>query len=85
MAYAYGESTLNRRGAFCSRGIDLMVDYFLRRGHGRVFAVVPQSKRELGQAMEGRILERLHSRGNLVFTPSRRLTPQQSYSMYDDR
>ncbi len=83
VAMAHGDS-LQRRGCFSSRGIDLVVDYFLRRGHREVFAVVPQSRREVGMAQDVHILERLHKRGNLVFTPSRRLQTQ-SYTMYDDR
>ncbi len=84
VAFAHGRSC-GRPHEFSSRGIDLVVDYFLRRGHTEVFAVVPQWRREAGQAKDKHILERLEREGRLVFTPSRRLNHARSYTMYDDR
>ena len=68
---------------FSSCGIDIMVDYFKRRGHEvRVF--IPQFRMKCEQADDQHLLEKLKKQGVLSYTPSRTLNGVHINS-YDDR
>ena len=87
VAFAHGEwlDGSNERPIFSSRGIDICVDYFKRRGHEDVVAIVPQFRQKAGQAREQHILHKLHKSKNLIFTPSRDLPDGTRIQAYDDR
>ncbi len=71
---------------FSVRGIDLVADYFLKRGHRTVFAVLPQWRRGVGQTDDPALLDRLERKGLVQYSPSRNLGPGgPNYISYDDR
>ncbi|XP_043272706.1 probable ribonuclease ZC3H12C isoform X2 [Venturia canescens] len=65
--------------AFSEKGLQIVIDYFKERGHV-VTAFLPQSMRSKSRAL----LEKLHTNGNLVFTPSRKIGGK-NITPYDDR
>ncbi len=74
---------------FSCRGIEICINYFLKRGHKEITAFVPQwrTRENTGAGHETRdrhLLDELNKRGHLVFTPSRRV-PGKSIVCYDDR
>lgn len=82
VAMSYG-----RNLQFDCRGIQIVVDYFLKRGHLKVYAFVPQFRRERNRADPTKnleILDEMVSNGNITFTPSRRIRTRRIVS-YDDR
>ncbi|XP_041375081.1 NEDD4-binding protein 1-like [Gigantopelta aegis] len=72
---------------FSCRGIEICVNYFLARGH-KVTTFVPQWRKYRpsfsNTIVDQAVLDRLHSNGNLVFTPSRRIQGK-TIASYDDR
>ncbi len=74
---------------FSCRGIELCVDYFLKRGHTQITAFVPQwrSRTNLAPGYEvydQHILEELREKGFLTYTPCRRV-PGKNIVCYDDK
>lgn len=70
---------------FSCRGIELCVDYFVRRGHTEVIVFVPQTKSRAGCDIKDQsILDKLYETGKLVWTPARRY-PGKTIVCYDDR
>lgn len=72
---------------FDCNGIKIVVDYFLKRGHEKVFAFVPQFRKEKNRTeptIGQEILTNLEQRGHVKFTPSRRIGTKRIVS-YDDR
>lgn len=82
VAFAHSQSSGNHY--FSSRGIDICVEYFKRRGHPEVIAFIPQHRMKHGQSVDRHLLEKLKKTGNLACTPSRSLQTQ-SIASYDDR
>ena len=72
---------------FSCKGIQLVVDYFVARGH-EVVVFVPQWRRSPNNYntpfRDLDILETLFSKGRLAFTPSRKVG-RKVISSYDDR
>lgn len=64
VAMAHGDVTRGR-GNFSPRGIDMVVEFFKRRGHGEIKAFVPQHRLKAGQSMDRHILEKLNNQGYL--------------------
>ncbi|XP_071451485.1 NEDD4-binding protein 1-like [Hetaerina americana] len=69
---------------FSVRGLCICVEYFLRRGHDKVVAVVPLHQRSKVSPHDRDVLEALKDDGHLVFTPSRYID-NRLISSYDDR
>ncbi|KAK3086023.1 hypothetical protein FSP39_012303 [Pinctada imbricata] len=73
---------------FSCKGIKIVIDYFLNRGHKHVTAFVPEwrkySPRPDTPIKDQDILTELKEDGHLVFTPSRRINGRLITS-YDDR
>lgn len=70
------------------KGIKIAVDYFVSRGHKKVFALVPQWRRRMGVGniiTNQELLEKLHEDGYVQFTPSRRVGNIKTIVPYDDR
>uniref|UniRef100_T1J510 RNase NYN domain-containing protein n=1 Tax=Strigamia maritima TaxID=126957 RepID=T1J510_STRMM len=82
VAFSHGNNKL-----FSCKGIQLCIDYFLKRGHSTVKAFVPQFRRNASnrENVGTEILERL-SKGQqyVVFTPTRTVRNKLIYP-YDDR
>lgn len=69
---------------FSVRGLCICVEYFLRRGHTQVLAIVPLHQRCKVSPPDRHILDCLQKDKHLVFTPSRYIG-KQLISSYDDR
>ncbi|KAI5697359.1 hypothetical protein M8J76_004969 [Diaphorina citri] len=65
---------------FTARGIEIVVDYFKKRGHKEIFVFLPSFRG--GHSPE--ILNKLQSEGILHYTPSRRVDGKLQCA-YDDR
>lgn len=72
-----------QQGIFSSKGIKMVVDYFLNRGHKNIVTFVPQFRNKCGKAKNREILDQLYKKGYLVFTPSRE-TISGRITSYDD-
>ena len=70
---------------FSCRGLDICINYFIRRGHPEVIAVVPHHRLKIGQAFNQEILQRYENSKHLMLTPSRTIPGEGSFSSYDDR
>ena len=68
---------------FSVRGLTITVEFFLKRGHTRVVAFLPQEKCRFRRAEEREALEKLREAGHLVYTPSR-MVDNKIISSYDD-
>ena len=68
---------------FSCRGIQMVVDFFIKRGHNKIAAFVPQFRQKAGQVKDKQILEKLEKAGHIVFTPSREVGNKRITS-YDD-
>jgi len=77
IAHAHGKNT----GIFSIKGIELVIEYFVNRGHKTVKAFLPQLQLNKNNF---EVLSRLEQEGHVVFTPSRRVG-NQTISSYDDR
>jgi len=73
-----------KKHVFSSKGLDICIDYFKRRGHTEIKAFLPGHLRKAGRVMDKDILDKLERQGFLVFTPSRTIEGQ-TVSSYDDR
>lgn len=76
IAFAHGVVT----GSFSVKGIELVTEYFVNRGHKEVVAFLPQYR--LKENPE--VLKKMEQKGRVVFTPSRR-AGNLKISSYDDR
>ena len=76
VAVGHGRAAYNKQGVFSARGLDICINYFLRRGHEHVIAIVPHDRIKAGQALNRDVLKRLENSGHLIFTPA---------MSYDDR
>ena len=85
VAFEHGRCSLGRPNAFSCRGIDLVVEYFKRRGHADILVFVPRFRLKAGQALDQNVLKRLEKSNNLLFTPSRTIPGKGSFTSYDDR
>ncbi|KAG8227132.1 hypothetical protein J437_LFUL001676 [Ladona fulva] len=72
----------NRR--FSVRGLCICVEYFLRRGHTEVLALVPLHQRAKVSIHDRDVLDSLQNDKHLVFTPSRYID-NRLIASYDDR
>lgn len=68
---------------FSSKGIDLIIKYFINRGHQKVVAFVPQFRNKFSMSTDRELLEQLYKSGKLVYTPSREVGGTRITS-YDD-
>lgn len=73
---------------FSCRGIKIVIDYFLQRGHTQITAFVPEWRRYRPRPenpiIDQPLLNELMENGHLVFTPSRRIN-NRLIASYDDR
>lgn len=72
---------------FSVYGLEICINYFRRRGHDRITAFVPESRRysENRAPIRGRrLLEKLNDDGYVKFTPARRVNGK-TIASYDDR
>lgn len=72
------------KGDFSFRGLQICVDYFIKRGHKVIKVFVPQFRRNLAMHREPQILAYLEKNDFLILTPSRRVDGKMVVS-YDDR
>ena len=76
---------------FSCRGIELAINWFLRRGHTQITAFVPQWRQRTVQydsktIKDRHLLNELEKRGHLTFTPARRVPGKaKNICCYDDR
>ena len=68
---------------FSVRGLAITVDFFLKRGHTKVVAFLPQDKSRGRTPDDREVLEKLKEEGHLVYTPSRQFR-DEVISSYDD-
>ncbi|PNF31570.1 hypothetical protein B7P43_G00760 [Cryptotermes secundus] len=68
---------------FSCRGLEICIDYFLKRNH-RVVAFVPQFRKSCRHSLDTHILDRLEKQGLVSFTPSRKVGDRLVIP-YDDR
>ena len=74
-----------RKGVhFSSRGLEICVDYFKKRGHDEIVVFLPRFRHKSGQCDDQSILNKLENNGNLIFTPSREVKGR-TIASYDDR
>ncbi|XP_072019127.1 endoribonuclease ZC3H12A-like [Amphiura filiformis] len=83
VAMSYGN-----KDVFACKGIEIVVNWFLERGHREIFVFVPNWRKEAAKPdtpiTDQQILEKLNKLGILVFTPSRRIGGRRIVC-YDDR
>lgn len=72
------------KGDFSFRGLQICVDYFIKRGHKVIKVFVPQFRRNLAMHRDPKILANLEKNDFLILTPSRRIDGKMVVS-YDDR
>lgn len=68
---------------FSCRGLEICIDYFLKRNH-RVVAFVPQFRKSSRHSLDTGILDHLEKQGLVSFTPSRKVGDRLVVP-YDDR
>ena len=68
---------------FSVRGISIVVEYFLRRGHEKVVTFLPQGKCRGLSPQDRNLLDQMRGKGNLVYTPSRQFN-DETITSYDD-
>jgi len=73
---------------FSSKGIKIVVDYFLKRGHTEVKAFIPRFRRGCSDkkcpTTEPELIDEMEKNNNLVYTPSR-YVDDKLIVPYDDR
>ncbi|CAG5128879.1 unnamed protein product, partial [Candidula unifasciata] len=82
VAMAHGNNRV-----FSVEGLRISINYFLKRGHDRITAFVPEWRRysENQTSITGRaLLEKLNQDGYVKFTPARRINGK-TFACYDDR
>ncbi|TRY64054.1 hypothetical protein TCAL_00335 [Tigriopus californicus] len=87
VAVAHGQFLRPSRNQtlFSSRGIQICVDYFKRRGHHDITAIIPHFRLKSGMSEDRHLLEALERQGHLMTTPSRDLSHGEHIASYDDR
>ena len=75
---------------FSSRGIEIAINYFLKRGHPKVVAFVSESVRYGGgrynfPRKDRDLLEQLIDKGHVKVTPARRIPNGRTIVAYEDR
>jgi hypothetical protein len=87
VAREHGAANGNRN-TFSCKGLKIVVDYFLKRGHTEIKAFIPLFRRGTADkfcpTVDNNILEDLYQRGFITFTPSR-FVENQLIVPYDDR
>jgi len=78
VAFSHGKSS-----KFSLKGIEIVIDYFKKRGHSNVVAFLPQYRMG-GEKDVKDTLEDWEKKGLLVFTPSRKCG-NKAINSYDDR
>jgi len=68
---------------FSAKGIELVVNFFIARGHKKVVAFVPHFRSKYNMSSDRELLEQLYKSGTLVYTPSREVGCTR-ISSYDD-
>ena len=68
VAYAHGGGPDK---IFSVKGIELVIDFFEKRGHKKIIAFVPQFRTKMNHSSDPRRLESLNEKGRVIFTPSR--------------
>jgi len=68
---------------FSAKGIELVVNFFIARGHKKVVAFVPHFRSKYNMSSDRELLEQLYKSGRLVYTPSREVGCTR-ISSYDD-
>jgi len=68
---------------FSAKGIELVVNFFIARGHKKVVAFVPHFRSKNNMSSDRELLEQLYKSGTLVYTPSREVGCTR-ISSYDD-
>merc|ERR1719431_1678567 len=68
---------------FSVKGIELVVNFYIARGHKKVVAFVPQFRSKYNMSSDRELLEQLYKSGTLVYTPSREVGCTRINS-YDD-
>ena len=83
--------SISRHGnhkVFSCRGIELCINYFKRKGHTQITALVPQSRTRFPSQdkpiKDQHILEELREQGMLSYTPARRVGGK-NIKCYDDK
>jgi len=72
-----------RNKVFSVRGIEIVLEYFLKRGHQKVVTFMPQEKSSGRSPSDRQRMEKMVEEGHLVYTASRRVN-NQTISCYDD-
>ena len=72
-----------RNEQFSARGIELVVRYFLERGHTEVSTFLPQHMSNPGKTSDPGLLNRMFKEGRVTYTPSRWVDNRRITS-YDD-
>ena len=72
-----------RNKTFSARGISITVEFFLRRGHQKVVAFLPQDKCRGRSPEDKKLMDDMEEKGHLVYTPCRRFD-NKTISSYDD-
>lgn len=88
VAMSHGQflrSLRDQNASFSSRGIQICVDYFKRRGHKDVVAIIPHFRLKSGMSEDRHLLETMERQGYLMTTPSRDLSHGGHIASYDDR
>lgn len=68
------------KGSFSSKGIQICVDYFKKRGHKDITVFLPRWRKQ----WDDHYLQQIQDEGILTLTPSRKIEGKL-YSSYDDR
>lgn len=85
VAFAHGSLTPNVK-KFSSKGIEMCIDYFVKKGHKEVIAVLPQKYLKPDSGVENmEILQSLKEKGFLRLTPSGSFSTGAHFMSYDDR
>ncbi|ODM96293.1 putative ribonuclease ZC3H12C [Orchesella cincta] len=80
---AVGHGKMLRTNKFSAKGIQICVDYFLKRGHNEIFAFAPRHFLKKSESLDPELLEKIEKDGYVRFTPSREVGVQR-ISSYDD-
>ena len=79
VAWAHGNDQY-----FSATGIEIVVNWFVERGHESVVAFIPKHNYDQANQQNRIVLDRLKESGNLVPTPSR-MVGERRITSYDDR
>ncbi|XP_022081675.1 probable ribonuclease ZC3H12D isoform X2 [Acanthaster planci] len=80
--------SFGNKDVFACKGIQIVVDWFYRRGHTKIYVIVPSWRKEASKPdtpiTDQNILIDLEKRNFVVWTPSRRINGRR-IACYDDR